>query len=44
MSRPNPAYLVETNPTTHLKCGTFVSIVTFAPGQPERSGPNVKPR
>lgn len=45
MSRPNSAYLVETNPSTHLKWSTFVTpsipIVTtdFAPGEHERPWP-----
>src|SRR5216684_4227639 len=45
MSRPNSAYLVETNPGTHLKWGTFVTpsipVVTidFAPGEHERPWP-----
>src|ERR1700758_955296 len=45
MSRPNSAYLVETNPSTHLKWSTFVTpsipVVTtdFAPGEHERPWP-----
>ncbi len=45
MSRPNSAYLVETNPGTHLKWSTFVTpsipVVTidFAPGEHERPWP-----
>jgi len=45
MSRPNSAYLVETNPSTHLKWSTFVNpsipVVTtdFAPGEHERPWP-----
>ena len=45
MSRPNSAYLVETNPSTHLKWSTFVTpsipVVTtdFAPGEQERPWP-----
>jgi glyoxylase-like metal-dependent hydrolase (beta-lactamase superfamily II) len=45
MSRPNSAYLVETNPSTYLKWSTFVTpsipVVTtdFAPGEHERPWP-----
>ncbi len=45
MSRPNSAYLVETNPSTHLKWSTFVTpsipVVTtdLAPGEHERPWP-----
>jgi glyoxylase-like metal-dependent hydrolase (beta-lactamase superfamily II) len=45
MSRPNSAYLVETNPSTHLKWSTFVTpsipVMTtdFAPGEHERPWP-----
>jgi hypothetical protein len=45
MSRPNSAYLVETNPNTQLKWSTFVTpsipVVTtdFAPGEHERPWP-----
>jgi len=45
MSTPNSAYLVETDPSTHLKWSTFVAhsipVVTidFAPGEHERPWP-----
>src|SRR6201982_1332520 len=47
MSTPNSAYLVETDPSTHLKWSTFVThsipVVTtdFAPVQPDRPWPPI---
>ena len=41
MSRPNSAYLVETNPSTHLKWGTFVTIAPFSRFSMRNSAPKV---